>query len=261
MSATAAPAKPQSRGSSNWPYVRLGDHVLKIGSGLTPLGGKATYLAAGIPLIRSQNVLMNRFSFDGLAFISKEQDDQMMISRVRPGDVLLNITGASIGRVCVVPESIIPANVNQHVAVIRTDGSWVPEFVSYYLSTPAFQKRIFDGQAGATRQALTKSGIENFLIPLTPIAEQQRIAAELTAAMAVVDKARRAAKERLAAAEALPAAYLREFFEGPEASEWDSVPLPEICIVKCGQIDPREPEYGVLPHINGRISKAGLVGS
>ena len=88
---------------AGWRWVRLGDHVAKIGSGLTPLGGQSSYLKAGIPLIRSQNVHMNRFTSDGLAFISAAQDGAMQESRVRPGDVLLNITGASIGMVCVVP--------------------------------------------------------------------------------------------------------------------------------------------------------------
>ncbi len=86
-----------------WKWIRLGDYVTKIGSGITPRGGHATYLNSGIPLIRSQNVHMNRFEMLGLAYISSEQDNLMKLSRVIKDDVLLNITGASIGRVCVVP--------------------------------------------------------------------------------------------------------------------------------------------------------------
>jgi len=105
--------------------VRLGDHATKIGSGFTPLGGYATYQSSGLPLIRSQNVDLNHFDTDGLVFISKEQDEEMAGSRVQPGDVLLNITGASIGRVCVVPPDICPANVNQHVWLgLRCDDSY-----------------------------------------------------------------------------------------------------------------------------------------
>src|SRR5438552_17992015 len=88
----------------DWPRVRLGDHVLKVGSGVTPKGGQASYVARGTPLIRSQNVHMNRFLCEGLAYITAEQDADMEGSRVEPNDVLLNITGASIGRVCVVPD-------------------------------------------------------------------------------------------------------------------------------------------------------------
>lgn len=216
------------RTSHVWRCVRLGNHASKIGSGVTPTGGQASYHESGIPLIRSQNVHMNRFEREGLACISEEQDAEMAASRVAQGDVLLNITGASIGRVCVVPNDITPANVNQHVTIIRSDGSWVPQFLSYYLSSPAFQKIIFDGQAGATRQALTKATIEDFVIPLPPLMEQERIAAELTTAMAAVNKARRSSRERFAAAEALPAAYLRGVFEGPGASGWETCFLGDL---------------------------------
>ena len=149
-----------------WQWVRLGDHVTKVGSGITPRGGQASYQRSGVPLIRSQNVHMNRFVAEGIAFISPEQDEQMEGSRVFPEDILLNITGASIGRVCVVPQEVCPANVNQHVSIIRGDGSFDPAFISHFLSIPDFQKQILDSQAGATRQALTKTLIEDFRIPL-----------------------------------------------------------------------------------------------
>jgi type I restriction enzyme, S subunit len=198
-----------------WRWVKLGDHALKIGSGLTPLGGQATYILAGIPLIRSQNVHMNRFTYEGLAFITAEQDEAMPESRVQSGDVLLNITGASIGRVCVVPDKVTPANVNQHVSIIRSNGSFDPWFLSFFLSTPASQKHIRDTQAGATRQALTKGLIEFFKIPLPPLPEQQRIAAILREQMAAVEKARAAAQARLEAVKALPAAFFRQVFPQP----------------------------------------------
>jgi len=197
-----------------WKWVRLGDCTVKIGSGLTPLGGQATYVSAGIPLIRSQNVHMNRFAYEGLAFITGEQDESMSESRVQPGDVLLNITGASIGRVCVVPDELTPANVNQHVSIIRSNGSLDPWFLSVFLSTPAFQKHILDTQAGATRQALTKSLIGSFQVPLPPLPEQQRIAAILRQQMAAVERARKAAEEELETINALPAALLRRAFAG-----------------------------------------------
>ncbi len=203
-----------------WRWVRLRDHVRKIGSGLTPLGGQASYLDCGIPLIRSQNVHMNNFVPNGLAFISPEQDECMCESRVQAGDVLLNITGASIGRTCVVPAAVAPANVNQHVCIIRTDGSIDHKFLSLYISTPGFQKYILDTQAGATRQALTKNLIEGFQIPCPPLPEQQRIAAALKEQMATVEKARAAAQARLTAIKSLPVSYLRSVFSNPRVSEY-----------------------------------------
>lgn len=205
---------------NHWKWVRLGDHVTKIGSGCTPTGGQAAYLPQGIPLIRSQNVHMNRFSDEGLAFISPEQDAAMDGSRVYAGDVLLNITGASIGRVCVAPERMCPANVNQHVSIIRANGEILPEFLAYFVSTPDFQRFIMEAQAGGTRQALTKTDIEAFQVPLPSVVEQRRIVAILTAQMAAVDKARVAAEARLKVARALPAAYLRAVFNSSQTQTW-----------------------------------------
>ena len=211
-----------------WRWVRLGDCVTKVGSGITPLGGETSYVRTGIPLIRSQNVHLNRFVHEGLAYISPEQDAEMVGTRVRPGDVLLNITGASIGRVCVVPESLCPANVNQHVSIIRCKEEIFPELLSFYISTTEFQRFIMDSQAGATRQALTKVLIEDFRIPLPPMEEQKRIAAILNEQMAAVERARAAAEAQLDAAKALPAAYLRAVFSGPEARRWTRKPLDDM---------------------------------
>lgn len=158
-----------------WPKQKLGSHVSKVGSGITPRGGHSSYITAGIPLIRSQNIHINKFVHKGLAFISSEQDEAMKNSRVQKQDVLINITGASIGRVCVAPETICPANVNQHVSIIRCNESLNPQYLSYYLSSPAFQKFIWDIQSGATRQALTKSLIENFIIPIPDVATQLKV--------------------------------------------------------------------------------------
>ncbi|MBP7202301.1 MAG: restriction endonuclease subunit S [Propionivibrio sp.] len=178
-------------------FVRLGDCTTKIGSGQTPSGGHRAYSTSGIPLIRSQNVLMGCFTTDGLAFISAQIDEQMRGTRVVRNDVLLNITGASIGRVCVVPDEICPANVNQHVCIIRCSDVLLPAYLALVLASPEFQSLIWQDQAGATRQALTKDMVESFQIPWRPIEEQRQIAARLKAKLAEVETARQAAQAQL----------------------------------------------------------------
>jgi len=197
-----------------WHWDKLGEHVTKIGSGVTPIGGQASYLSSGIPLIRSQNVHMNRFFYDGLAFISREQDAEMANSRVLLNDVLLNITGASIGRICVVPQEVCPANVNQHVSIIRCGSEIIPEFLSLYISRPDFQKTILAMQAGATRQALTKALIENFNIPLPDIQEQKSIVNVLLNKMKENGILVSKLESQLAEINQLPAALLRQAFSG-----------------------------------------------
>jgi type I restriction enzyme S subunit len=164
--------------------VRLGNVCRKIGSGATPRGGSDTYLESGpFSLIRSQNVYNNRFTNDGLAFISNDQADDLSNVEVSAGDVLLNITGDSVARCCQAPKEVLPARVNQHVAIIRPDSEELdPTFLRYFLVSPQMQDHMLMlAGAGATRNALTKGMIENFDVPKPKISEQRAIASVLGA--------------------------------------------------------------------------------
>ena len=199
-------------------FVRLREHATKIGSGQTPSGGHRNYVANGIPLIRSQNVLMGAFFNEGLALISPSIDEEMAGSRVIPGDVLLNITGASIGRVCVVPDDVCPANVNQHVCIIRCRESLDPSYLAALLSSDRFQRLIWASQAGGTRQALTKQMVEDFEVPLLPIHLQRQIATSLKAQLAEVRAARQAAQSQSQHIASLRARMLRKVFSAIDSS-------------------------------------------
>lgn len=193
--------------------LRLGDHCLKIGSGATPRGGKEAYLAEGpYSLIRSQNVLNERFSVGGLAFISQEQADQLSNVEVQPGDVLLNITGDSVARVCQVDSAVLPARVNQHVAIIRPKPEVIdPQFLRYLLVSPEMQAHMLGlAASGATRNALTKGMIEKFEIPMVPLPEQRAIAATLGA----LDDKIEANRKMNATLEAMARALFRDWFTG-----------------------------------------------
>ncbi|MFH0875565.1 MAG: restriction endonuclease subunit S [archaeon] len=195
-----------------YPQVRLKDVSTKIGSGITPRGGHTIYIKSGIALIRSMNVLLNEFKEDGLAHISNEIDETMKTTRVMKNDVLLNITGASIGRVCVVPESILPANVNQHVCIIRTVERLNPNYLSYYLSNPNFQKFIMSSESGATRQALTKEKIEKFLIPLPSRDIQDKIVQNLNKKRTKIIELREIIEDNNRGINQMPFSYLNNLF-------------------------------------------------
>jgi type I restriction enzyme, S subunit len=148
-----------------WADIRLGDVCTKIGSGATPRGGADVYLTHGpYALIRSQNVYNDGFHPDGLAYIGEEHAMQLDNVEVRPGDVLLNITGDSVARCCAVDSSVLPARVNQHVAIVRPDPQKLdPRFLRYFLVSPLMQAKMQSwAGAGATRNALTKGMIESF---------------------------------------------------------------------------------------------------
>ena len=183
--------------NSNIEIRKLGELANHISSGSTPLGGRSVYLDEGpVMLIRSQNVRMNHLQLDDVAFVSDEIDSSMKRSRLEPQDVLLNITGASIGRVARFSSRSQRANVNQHVCIIRTKHDrLVPRYLEFFLSSPIVQNEIHDElQRGGTRQALTFKQISEFKIPLPAMVEQERIADILDKANAIRRKRQQANK-------------------------------------------------------------------
>ena len=155
--------------------VKLADICQKIGSGATPRGGKEAYRAEGIALVRSQNVLDFSFSSDGLAYINDEQADKLRNVVLQSGDVLLNITGDSVARACLMDDDYLPGRVNQHVAIIRVDESKaVNSYLLYYLQWRK-SHLLQLASAGATRNALTKGMIEQLEIDLPSLDEQRKV--------------------------------------------------------------------------------------
>lgn len=149
----------------SWTNYRLGEVCSKIGSGATPRGGNEVYLEHGpFRLIRSQNVLNEGFRANGLAYIGSKHAIELANVEVLAGDVLLNITGDSVARVCQVDSTILPARVNQHVAIIRPDPNRLdPRFLRYFLISPEIQSKLLSwAGSGGTRNALTKGMIETF---------------------------------------------------------------------------------------------------
>jgi len=159
-----------------WKLEKLREYTLKIGSGITPRGGSKIYKTTGIPLIRSQNVQFDGLKLDDVAFISKEIHENMKNTKLDVHDVLLNITGASIGRCTYVPDHLKEGNVNQHVCIIRPKKDVDYRFLTYFLSTKFMQDIINSSQAGLSRQGLNFEEIGNYLIPIPHIDEQKEIA-------------------------------------------------------------------------------------
>jgi type I restriction enzyme S subunit len=159
--------------------AKFKDICTKIGSGATPKGGKEAYCEDGISLIRSQNVLDFVFSAGGLAYINELQAEKLKNVIVEEDDVLLNITGDSVARACIVDKKYLPARVNQHVCIIRADSTKaIPSYLLYYLQlNKEYLLQLASG--GATRNALTKDMINNLELELPTIEEQQKIVAVL----------------------------------------------------------------------------------
>ena len=161
---------------SEWIHTELKNLTTKIGSGATPRGGQEAYKSEGISLIRSQNILDFSFSTNGLAFIDDEQARQLQNVEIKEKDVLINITGDYVARVCMVPSETLPARVNQHVAILRADTKKLdPDYLLYYLLNPVIKRHLLRlSSDGATRNALTKANLEELIISAPKDINQQR---------------------------------------------------------------------------------------
>lgn len=168
----------------SWEYMKLGDICTKIGSGATPKGGSTVYVENGTSFIRSQNIYNLSFKYDGLVYINDEASEKLKGVTIEAKDILLNITGDSVARTCIVPEGVLPARVNQHVAIIRPKKGIInPIFLNYYLASPFMQSYML-GLAvgkGASRNAITKMMIEDFEVPCPRIDLQEKIVDILSA--------------------------------------------------------------------------------
>lgn len=172
---------------SNWQVLRVKDITQKIGSGVTPKGGSEVYVDSGIPLLRSQNVYDDGLRIEDVSFIDEETHQKMKNSQLKPFDILINITGASIGRTCVVPETLPTANINQHIIFIRIKKSLVP-YASYYFKSNALKEYINLIQAGSSKEALNMGQTLSTPIVLPNEKEQTAIAEYLDTKTKAIDK-------------------------------------------------------------------------
>jgi len=172
---------------SEWNTISLRYYLIRVGSGSTPRGGGDVYSDNGIPFLRSQNVHFDGLHLEGVVFISEEIHQNMNNTIVKHGDVLLNITGGSIGRSCVV-DTHEEMNVNQHVSILRTKESLINFYLNYCLVSSIGQEQVDYNQTGGNREGLSSDNIKNFKFVLPPLQEQQQIVDYINKKTSKIDK-------------------------------------------------------------------------
>jgi type I restriction enzyme, S subunit len=171
-----------------WAFERLGNLTSRLGSGSTPRGGQSAYVDTGVIFLRSQNVWNDGLKLDDTAYITDETHIKMENTHVFPNDVLLNITGASLGRSTIFPENLVTANVSQHVTIIRLLEANMCEFLHLGIKSPLVQKLVWGRQVGMAIEGLSKKVLEQFEFPVPPLAEQNRIVAKVDELMALCEQ-------------------------------------------------------------------------
>ena len=197
-----------------WKILKIARPLIFLGSGITPKGGQTNYQESGIPFIRSQNVYSDGLHLENIVYVSKELHQKMSRTHTKDKDVLLNITGASIGRSCIIPENFGSANVNQHVCILRFHKKINTLFFSYWLNSPVFQELISSIQEGETRQALNFGQIKNMVFPLCSLEEQEQIVSQIEHDFSLVENTQQIVNSTLQQLKIMKMSILKQAFEG-----------------------------------------------
>lgn len=161
--------------SGEYSSIKVGQITSKVGSGVTPRGGYSVYTTKGHPFVRSQNVGNGQMLLTDIAYIDDETHKKQITTEIKDGDVLLNITGASIGRCCVAANEVLGGNVNQHVCIVRPTDEITPYYLSCLLLSDKGQKQIDSFQAGGNRQGLNFEQIKSFKFSIPNLTEQIKV--------------------------------------------------------------------------------------
>ncbi|MHA1053858.1 restriction endonuclease subunit S [Enterobacter mori] len=201
---------PEFRDSGEWKEDKLGALTTKVGSGITPTGGNKNYKTKGRPFVRSQNIGWGELILDYVVFIDDETHKSFDSTEIKLSDVLLNITGASIGRSAVADSRIVGGNVNQHVCIIRVKQDELhPVFLNQFLISEIGQKQIDSFQAGGNRQGLNFAQIRSFSVPLPPSENEQ---SKIANCLALFDELVTAQNQRIDALKILKKGLMQQLF-------------------------------------------------
>lgn len=194
----------------SWEWSMIGEFTTQTGSGSTPRGGKSVYVSQGIPFLRSQNVHNNGLDLDDVAYITSETNKKMKHTQVMPGDLLLNITGGSMGRVALVPKDFETGNISQHVAIIRTTEYSNSSYLHIALLSSYFQDLILEYTTGSGRLGLQKNRMVTMKLPIPPLLEQVRIVQKVDQLMRLCDRIEIQIEERDKTSKKLVDAILKQ---------------------------------------------------
>jgi type I restriction enzyme S subunit len=201
-----------------WVSNKLKAITTKIGSGATPRGGEESYKTTGVSLIRSLNVHDLEFKYAKLAFLDDAQAAGLSNVEIQSKDVLLNITGASIARCCIVPDNVLPARVNQHVSIVRPQPKILaPEFLHYLLISKPYKDRLLQTgeDGGSTRQAITKAQIQDFSVSYPEsVGDQLAVVAKLDSMLVETQHLESICQQKITALDELKKSLLHQAFSG-----------------------------------------------
>lgn len=223
----------------DWVVISIDDCTTKVGSGKTPTGGASVYVDSGRPFVRSQNVDWGRLDLADVAYITDDIHNTFSGSEIQQDDVLLNITGASIGRCAKADFRIIGGNVNQHVCIIRTDAKKLsPSLLVELINSNYGQNQIDSYQAGGNREGLNFSQVKNLKFAIAPTPLEQT---EIVRALSDINVFALDLENLIAKKQAIKTATMQQLLSGKTR-------LPQFALRKDGSVKGyKKSEVGDIP--------------
>ena len=173
----------------SWEWVRLGDLTKKVGAGNTPKGGSKSdvYVNNGVKFIREMNVYNDGLHSNGMVYIRPELAKKREGSAVYAKDILLNITGGSLGRTALIDDNFDLGNVNQHVLIIRNINTKIRKYMHLFLCSSLAKNNIHNRAVG-DKAGFSATKTKNLVMPLPPIEEQSKIVSKVYYLLKILSK-------------------------------------------------------------------------
>ncbi|MBW1702845.1 MAG: restriction endonuclease subunit S [Deltaproteobacteria bacterium] len=212
-----------------WRWVKLGD-ACRVVNGTTPKSGVQEYWGGDIVWVTPTDLgrLDLPYIKGSERRITNEGFESGNLEIVPAGSVVLS-SRAPIGHLGI---ASVPLCTNQGCKSFVLGEGIDSDFLFFALKDSVSE--IQQLGSGATFTEVSKTQLEKFEIPVSPLPEQKRIAAILRERMDAVERARKSAEEQLEAAQALMHSHLRQIFEGKEAQQWRKIIFESVAILQRG---------------------------
>jgi type I restriction enzyme S subunit len=173
------------------------------------------FIAVGVKFVTAKHVQDDgRIALEQAPHISSIQANGLRIGFAQRCDVLL-AHNATVGLVGQAPDNCEPFIVGTSLTIYRPEPKYLlPDFLFFALQSEEFQKQLFDAMKQTTRNQVPITRQRDLRLPLPPLMEQHRIATRLKSEFSAARSLVETLETRLAEIELLPAALLREAFNG-----------------------------------------------
>jgi type I restriction enzyme, S subunit len=203
-----------------WSWCRL-EEISYVGNGSTPSKTEFTESPSDVPYLKVYNIVKQKVNFEYKPQYIKRSchEGQLKRSISYSGDVLMNIVGPPLGKIAIIPEEIPECNINQAIVVIRPFIKELNQWIYWFLcEKTAVNAIVTKGTAGQDNISVTQS--RNIVVPLPPLAEQQRIVAKVQQLQQHLSELEGQVQQSRQYAQQLLQSVLKEAFEGNEVKEF-----------------------------------------